>query len=291
MFGRFTDQARRVVVHAQEEARMSNRARVGSEHLLTGLYLAGDSVAVQALESEGITLEAVRHELGNEPAGPGQAPLLGYLPYEREAKKALDLSRREALQLGHHHIGPEHILLGLIRGGESTGAQLLSDLGAELGGIRDQVTGLLEDNGQAEAPQDSEHAAPRAGVDAEHTLLPALLGVVESMDSRLSAVERAVGTGPDTSDLDRQIVRARRSKEAAVGAEDYENAASLRDYERRLLSEKTARQQEWTATQPDLPSLADGLRQLSAEVDRLAGLLRQQGIHPRDGAAQYGSAS
>jgi ATP-dependent Clp protease ATP-binding subunit ClpC len=285
MFGRFTDQARRVVVHAQEEARMSNRAQVGSEHLLTGLYLAGDSVAVQALESEGITLEAVRHQLGNEAADPGRAPLLGYLPYEREAKKALDLSRREALQLGHHHIGPEHILLGLLRGGESTAAEVLADLGAQLSDIRDQVTGLLQDDGQADEAQDSEHAAPRAGLDAEHALLPALLGVVESMDSRLSAVERAVGTGPDTGDLDRQIVRARRSKEAAVGAEDYENAASLRDYERRLLTEKSARQQEWAAAQPDLPSLADGLRQLSAEVDRLAGLLRQHGIHPRDGAA------
>jgi ATP-dependent Clp protease ATP-binding subunit ClpC len=285
MFGRFTDQARRVVVHAQEEARMSSRASVGSEHLLTGLYLAGDSVAVQALESEGITLEAVRRQLGDEAAGTGQAPLLGYLPYEREAKKALDLSRREALRLGHHHIGPEHVLLGLIRDGESTAAQLLTDLGADLGDIRDQVTSLLEQDDQTDTEHDNEQAPTRAGLDPEHTLLPALLGVVESMDSRLSAVERAVGTGPDTGDLDRQIARTRRCKEAAVGAEDYENAASLRDYERRLLAEKTTRQQEWAAGQPDLPSLADGLRQLSAEVDRLAGLLRQHGIHPRDGVA------
>jgi hypothetical protein len=285
MFGRFTDQARRVVVHAQEEARRSGRARVGSEHLLTGLYLAGDSVAVRALESEGITLEAVRHQLGNEAAHSGQAPVLGYLPYEREAKKALDLSRREALQLGHHHIGPEHILLGLIRGGESTAAHVLADLGTELSDLRDQVTSMLEGDCLLDAAQDAEHGLTLAGPEPEHTVLPALLRVIESMDSRLSAVERTVGTGPETSDLDQQIARARRCKEAAAGAEDFENAASLRDYERRLLAEKAARQQEWAAAQPDLPALADGLRELSAEVDRLAALLRQHGIHPRDGAA------
>jgi ATP-dependent Clp protease ATP-binding subunit ClpC len=287
MFGRFTDQARRVVVHAQEEARMLGRARVGSEHILTGLFLAGDSTAVLALESEEITLEAVRQQLGNEAAGSGHRPVLGYLPYEREAKMALDLSRREALQLGHHHIGPEHLLLGLIRASDSTAARLLGELGADLAQIRGQVTLLLDVSDQSGPDRATEPGAMRSGPvpDADATLLPAVLGLVESIDSRLSAVERRVGTGPDVGDLDQQIARARRCKEAAVGAEDFENAASLRDYERELLAAKAARQQEWTAAQPDLPSLADGLRELTDEVERLRGLLRQHGIQPRGGVA------
>lgn len=266
---------------------MLGRARVGSEHILTGLFLAGDSIAVLALESEEITLEAVRRELRDEAAGSGRRPVLGYLPYEREAKMALDLSRREALQLGHHHIGPEHILLGLIRASDAAAAQLLAELGGDLAQIRGQVTLLLDAGDQSSRDGAAEPGALRSSpvADADAALLPTVLGLVESIDSRLSAVERRVGTGPDVADLDQQIARARRCKEAAVGAEDYENAASLRDYERELLAAKASRQQEWTAAQPDLPSLADGLRELSDEVDRLRGLLRQHGIQPRGGVA------
>jgi ATP-dependent Clp protease ATP-binding subunit ClpA len=286
MFDRFTDQARRVVAYAQEEARVLGRGRVGSEHILLGLYLAGDSIATESLESQGVSLEAVRMELAGDAADPGR-PRLGYLPYEREAKKALDLSRREALALGHHNIGPEHILLGVIRGGESTAARLLDGLGAELDQIRDLVIGLLHDDGDSVQEAGAEH--PGAGIgpgfDAERTLMPAILRLVESIDFRLSAVERRVGTGPDAADLDRQISQARRSKEAAADAEDYENAAAMRDYERQLLTEKAARQQEWAATQPDLPSLAEGLRRLTDEVERLRGALGQHGIRPRGGAA------
>jgi ATP-dependent Clp protease ATP-binding subunit ClpA len=286
MFDRFTDKARRVVVHAQEEARMHGRGRVGTEHVLLGLYLAGDSIATESLEAQGVSLEAVRGQLDEEPAGPGRPPL-GYLPFEREAKKALDLSRREALALGHHNIGPEHILLGMIRGSESTAARLLADLGAELDEVRDLVIGLLGEDPPSAQEAGEEHAGAPSGpaFDAERTLMPAILRLVESLDSRLSAVERRVGTGPDSADLDRQIARARRSKEAAVGAEDYENAAALRDSERQLLAEKAARQQEWAAAQLDLPSLAEGLRRLTDEVERLHGALGQHGIRPQGGAA------
>jgi ATP-dependent Clp protease ATP-binding subunit ClpA len=286
MFDRFTDQARRVVVHAQEEARMQGRGRVGSEHLLLGLYLAGDSVATESLESQDVSLEVVRGQFSPEAAGPGRPPL-GYLPFEREAKKALDLSRREALQLGHHHIGAEHILLGLIRGGESTAALLLMDLGADLIQVRDQVTELLGDDGERAHEPDAGQAGPGFSPDqgAEHSLIPAILSLVESIDARLSAVERRVGTGPDMGDLDRQIARARRAKEAAISSEDYETAAVLRDSERQLLTEKTTRQEEWSTGQPDLPSMAEGLQRLTAEVERLRGMLRQDGIQPRGGVA------
>jgi len=286
MFDRFTDQARRVVVHAQEEARMHGCGRVGSEHLLLGLYLAGDSVATESLESQGVGLEVVRSQLSPEPASPGRPPL-GYLPFEREAKKALDLSRREALQLGHHHIGAEHILLGLIRGAETTAALLLLDFGVDLNQVRAQVTEMLGDNGEPAQEPDAGHAGPGFSPDlgAEHSLIPAILTLVESIDARLSAVERRVGTGPDMDDLDRQIARARRGKEAAISSEDYEIAAALRDSERRLLSEKATRQEEWTSGQPDLPSMAEGLQRLTDEVERLRGLLRQHDIQPRGGAA------
>lgn len=285
MFDRFTDQARRVVVHAQEEARMHGRDRVGSEHILLGLYLAGDSVATQSLHAQGISLEVVRGQLIPAAPGPGRPPL-GYLPYEREAKKTLDLSRREALQLGHHHIGAEHILLGLVRGGESTGARLLEELGAELSQVREEVIGLLSDDCErAVWAEAGPGAGGRLDPAAEHSAVPAILSMVESFDSRLSAVERRLGAGPDAGDLDRQITQARRSKEAAVSAEDYESAAELRDAERQLLAEKATRQQDWAAAQPDLPSMAAGLRQLSDEVERLRGLLRQHGIQPRGGAA------
>lgn len=286
MFDRFTDQARRVVVHAQEEARMHGRGRVSSEHLLLGLYLAGDSVATESLESQDVSLEVVRGQFSPEPAGPGRPPL-GYLPFEREAKKALDLSRREALQLGHHHIGAEHILLGLIRGGESTAALLLTDLGVDLSQVRDQVTELLGDDGERAPEPDAGQAGLGFSPDpgAEHALIPAILSLVESMDARLSAVERRVGTGPDMGDLDRQIARARRAKEAAISSEDYETAAVLRDSERQLLTEKATRQEEWSTGQPDLPSIAEGLQRLTDEVERLHGELRQHGMQPQGGAA------
>jgi len=286
MFDRFTDQARRVVVHAQEEARMHSSGRVGSEHILLGLYLAGDGPATQALESQGVSLEAVRAELAPDAARAGRPPL-GYLPYQVEAKKALDLSRREALRLGHHHIEAEHILLGLIRGGDSTAARLLVTLGVELSLLRDEVIELL--GGDFAGAPDSAARQPDPGGqldgDSERSLIPAILSLVESIDFRLSAVERRVGTGPDVGDLDLQIARARRSKEAAISAEDYESAAALRDSERQLLAEKASRQQDWATAQPDLPSMAEGLRRLSDEVERLRATLRQQGIQPRGGAA------
>jgi Clp amino terminal domain, pathogenicity island component/UvrB/uvrC motif len=286
MFDRFTDQARRVVVHAQEEARMQGCVRVGSEHILLGLYLAGDSTATQGLESQGVSIEAVRTELPQDTTRAAR-PALGYLPYQVEAKKALDLSRREALQLGHHHIGAGHILLGLIRGGDSTAARLLVALGVELCLLRDETIELL--GGDFVRSEESVAGQPDPGghVDgeAERSLIPAILSLVESIDFRLSAVERRVGTGPDVGDLDLQITRARRSKETAVGAEDYETAAALRDSERQLLAEKASRQQDWATAQPDLPSMAEALRRLTDEVERLRGALPQHGIQPRGGAA------
>src|SRR5690349_6595723 len=151
MFERFTDRARRVVVLAQEEARMLNHNYIGTEHILLGLIHEGEGVAAKALESLGIqggepggsrVLEGVRQQV-EEIIGQGQQAPTGHIPFTPRAKKVLELSLREALQLGHNYIGTEHILLGLIREGEGVAAQVLVKLGADLGRVRQQVIQLI----------------------------------------------------------------------------------------------------------------------------------------------------
>jgi ATP-dependent Clp protease ATP-binding subunit ClpC len=142
MFERFTDRARRVVVLAQEEARLLNHNYIGTEHILLGLIHEGEGVAAKALESLGISLEAVRSQV-EEIIGQGGSSPSGHIPFTPRAKKVLELSLREALQLGHNYIGTEHILLGLIREGEGVAAQVLVKLGADLSRVRQQVIQLL----------------------------------------------------------------------------------------------------------------------------------------------------
>ena len=142
MFERFTDRARRVVVLAQEEARMLNHNYIGTEHILLGLIHEGEGVAAKGLEALGISLEGVRSQV-EEIIGQGQQAPSGHIPFTPRAKKVLELSLREALQLGHNYIGTEHILLGLIREGEGVAAQVLVKLGADLNRVRQQVIQLL----------------------------------------------------------------------------------------------------------------------------------------------------
>jgi ATP-dependent Clp protease ATP-binding subunit ClpC len=142
MFERFTDRARRVVVLAQEEARGLNHNYIGTEHILLGLIHEGEGVASKALESLSISLEAVREQV-QEIIGQGQQAPTGHIPFTPRAKKVLELSLREALQLGHNYIGTEHILLGLIREGEGVAAQVLVKLGADLSRVRQQVIQLI----------------------------------------------------------------------------------------------------------------------------------------------------
>ena len=166
MFERFTDRARRVVVLAQEEARALNHNYIGTEHILLGLIREGEGVAAKALESMGISREAVRSEV-EDIIGKGLQPPSGYIPFTPRAKKVLELSLREALQLGHKYIGTEHILLGLIREGEGVAAQVLVKLGADLPRVRQQVIQLLsgyEGQGdESEEPGTSEPAGAGVG--------------------------------------------------------------------------------------------------------------------------------
>jgi ATP-dependent Clp protease ATP-binding subunit ClpC len=164
VFERFTDRARRVVVLAQEEARLLNHNYIGTEHILLGLIHEGEGVAAKALESLGISLEAVRSQV-EEIIGQGGSSPSGHIPFTPRAKKVLELSLREALQLGHNYIGTEHILLGLIREGEGVAAQVLVKLGADLSRVRQQVIQLL--SGYSGPGPQGEKAGATAGGSGE----------------------------------------------------------------------------------------------------------------------------
>ncbi len=158
MFERFTDRARRVLVLAQEEARLLHHGFIGTEHILLGLIHEGEGVAAQALEELGISLEDVRRRV-EEMIGAGATSETGAPPFTPRAKKVLELSLREALQLGHTYIGTEHILLGLVREGEGVAAQVLIGSGVELATVRQQVVRLLSGN---QAPGHESHSRSEA---------------------------------------------------------------------------------------------------------------------------------
>jgi len=278
MLERFTDRARRVVKLAEEEARMLNHNYIGTEHILLGLIREDEGVAAKALESLGISLQAVRQQVG-EIIGQGQQVPFEVIPFTPQSKKVLELSLRESLQLGHSYIGTEHILLGLIREGDGVAAQVLVKLGADLNRVRHQVIQLIA--GQQQQPG---HLRPREAVPVTEVQarLDAIEGRLAAIEGRLAAVEQRVGIRPDTTDLDEQIDRVRGERQAASDAQEYEQAALLRDREKELLAAKAARQEHWAAEHPGLPVLAERCQQLAGEVERLHALLRQHDIDPQD---------
>ena len=164
MFERFTDRARRVIVLAQEEARGLNHNYIGTEHILLGLIHEGEGVAAKALESMGISLDDVRREV-EEIIGRGAEPPVGHIPFTPRAKKVLELSLREGLQMGHKYIGTEFLLLGLIREGEGVAAQVLVKLGADLPRVRQQVIQLLSGY-EGETPENSQENDEPVGASA-----------------------------------------------------------------------------------------------------------------------------
>ena len=277
MFERFTDQARRIVVLAQEEARMLSHSYIGTEHVLLALIHEGTGKAATALESLGIAEEAARQQ-AEEIVGRGQDdPPRGQILFTPRAKKALELSLREALQLGHNHIGTEHILLGLIREGEggtrSPAIQVLNSLGVDPNRVRQQVIRLVSAS-RVEDETGVRLAPTGDGKRKERKLPSELRDRLNAIEWRLSVLEQRVGTGSDVREIDREVAQVRSDKEAAIDAQDFEAAAMLRDRESQLLRDRAARVQEWAA----LPSLTD-------EVERLRDLLRRHGIDPEDGAA------
>ncbi len=222
MFERFTDRARRVVVLAQEEARLLNHNYIGTEHILLGLIHEGEGVAAKALESLGISLEAVRSQV-EEIIGQGGSSPSGHIPFTPRAKKVLELSLREALQLGHNYIGTEHILLGLIREGEGVAAQVLVKLGADLSRVRQQVIQLLSGysgpGSSSSSPSSSSEKAGATsggsgGTEASGSLVLDQFGRNLTQVAREKGLDPVVGRARETERV--MQVLSRRSKNNPV---------------------------------------------------------------------------
>jgi ATP-dependent Clp protease ATP-binding subunit ClpA len=277
MFERFTDRSRRVVVLAQEEARMLDHNYIGTEHILLGLIREGDGYAARTLESLGISLDAVRQQV-EQIIGRGQQAPSGHVPFTPRAKKVLELSLRESLQLGHNYIGTEHILLGLLREGDGVAAQVLVRLGADLNRVRQQVIQLVH----GYQAQDVESAGPRPGSRTPAWLPDDALARFDALDGRLTALERWVSMQPDLEDLDREIAQVRQEKEAAIDRQDSQAATVLRDKEKQLLAARAGREKEWAGSAAGRRTVARELDRLNTEVERLRATLREHGIEPGD---------
>jgi ATP-dependent Clp protease ATP-binding subunit ClpA len=280
MFERFTDRARRVVVLAQEEARLLSHNYIGTEHLLLGLIHEGHGVAAQALESLGISQEVVRQQV-ERIIGRGQEAPSEHIPFTPRAKKVMELAMRESDALGDIHIDTEHLLLGLIREGHGVAAQVLVRLGGDLNSVRQQVIGRLP----RQAGTGATGAGRRLGKGERQRLIDDALARIGYVDQRLAAVERWVGLAPDLDALDQEMAHVRREKEAAIDSQDFEAAATLRDKEKELFDRRVSREQEWSGAAEGRLSLAAELGRMNAELERLRAILREHGIEPGDGAA------
>ena len=180
MFERFTERVRRVIVHAQEEARLLHHDHIGTEHLLIGLIVDGEGVAARALAAVGVDDEAARRTVVDT-VGRGTRPPSGHIPFTPRAKRSLEHSLREALRLGHNYIGTEHILLGLLRESDGAGAQCLARLGVERQRLEGTILEMLE-------------AEPNAGWEGAHEVTGLLREPGAEMPGGMAAVVH--GPGP-----------------------------------------------------------------------------------------------
>ena len=299
MFERFTNQSRRVVVLAQEEARMLNHNYIGTEHLLLGLLREERGSAARALTAMDVTLAAARDQVVAI-IGRGQQQPSGHIPFTPRAKKSLELSLREALQLDDGYIGTGHLLLGLIRQGDNMAVKILGTLGANLDDLRARVIRELRDE-----PEEGKEAAPVGRRQPQRDV--SVHGLLDAIDERLSAIERHLGITQPVSaalrTLDEQIAQVRRDKQAAIDVQDFGRAAALRDAEKQLIEERARAEQETaaagappggaeTATGADGAEAGDSaetgevagepdeLTRLRAQVARLEERLREHGLEP-----------
>jgi ATP-dependent Clp protease ATP-binding subunit ClpC len=206
MFERFTEQSRRVVVLAQEEARMLGHNHIGSEHLLLGLLHEQGGTAAEVLASAGITVEAARSQV-EELAAPRERSPSGHIPFTQRAKKILELSLREALEQRKSYIGTEHILLALLRDSDGMGARVLERLGGSLPALRQQVLEVTEAAAPGPAERETEHETwaadwrhAQGGFAREGRVPPPVAGfrqLLTPIDRRLAAIERHLGIAAD----------------------------------------------------------------------------------------------
>jgi ATP-dependent Clp protease ATP-binding subunit ClpC len=187
MFERFTGQARRVVVLAQEEAQTLGHQYIGTEHILLGLLSEREGLAAQALSSLEISLDAAREQVA-EIVGQGSGQRGGHIPFTPRTKKVLELSLREAQRLGHDNIGTEHILLGLVHEGDGVGAQILVRLGTSLDRVQEQVLATVRAAPAEQTRQVTVGRVPGGGMPPGVTLR-AVMGRLDEIAKRLTAIE------------------------------------------------------------------------------------------------------
>jgi ATP-dependent Clp protease ATP-binding subunit ClpC len=241
MFERFTNQSRRAVVLAQEEARELHHTYIGTEHLLLGMLREGTGSAARALASMNVTLDAARQAV-EASVGRGQSRQpSGHIPFTPRAKKALELALRESLRLGQNYIGTGHLLLSLTEQPDDAAIRILGRLHADVTDLRTRALRELADD-----PEQEEAGVVRVRPARLTTTLrlPAGAGnLLETIEARLSAIERRLditrGVPERLRSLDEQIAAARRDKDAALDARDFGKAAALRDAERDLLAQRT----------------------------------------------------
>jgi len=249
MFERFTDRARRVVVLAQEEARMLDHDYIGTEHLLLGLIHEGDGVAAKALRALDVDLDTLRREV-EALVGRGQQAQRGHIPFTPQAKKTLELALRESVHLGHDYIGTEHLLLGLVREGEGPAAQVLEQRGIELNAVRQEVIRQLHGH-QGRGGRRRRVVWARSVVTGGEGVAPEEISrQLRVLSARLAAIEAKLGIEESPArqrlrQVDAEIARVRRQKESAIDEQDFERAATLRDEERTLLGTRRAAEDEW----------------------------------------------
>jgi hypothetical protein len=285
MFERFTNQSRRVVVLAQEEARKLDHNYIGTEHLLLGLLHEGRGSAARALEAMDVTLVAARDQVVAI-IGQGKEEPSGHIPFTPRAKKSLELSLREALQLGDGYIGTGHLLLGVIHQGDNVAVKILGNLGADLKDLRGRVTQELRDHpeeGQGVPSAERERQQLRVLMRSE------VRGLLDTIDDRLGAIERRLGiTRPVSAalrSLEERIAQVRRDKEAAIDVQDFGQAAVLRDTEKQLIEERARVEQETAAE-------AEGAGDTAAEGDAGPDAQASAGAEPGAGSdAEPGAGS
>ncbi|CAN5582349.1 ATP-dependent Clp protease ATP-binding subunit [soil metagenome] len=270
MFERFTDRARRVVVLAQEEARLLNHNYIGTEHILLGLIHEGEGVAAKALESLGISLEKVRQQV-EEIIGAGQSPPSGHIPFTPRAKKVLELSLREALQLGHNYIGTEHILLGLIREGEGVAAQVLVKLGADLSRVRQQVIQLLSGYSGAK-----ESAGAGGGETPQGSLVLDQFGRNLTQHARENKLDPVIGRGTEIERVMQVLSRRTKNNPVLIGEPGVGKTAIVEGLAQKIITgevpETLTGKQLYTL---DLGALVAGSRYRGDFEERLKKVLKE----------------
>lgn len=278
MFERFTDRARRVVVLAQEEARLLNHNYIGTEHILLGLIHEGEGVAAKALESLGISLEAVRSQV-EEIIGQGGSSPSGHIPFTPRAKKVLELSLREALQLGHNYIGTEHILLGLIREGEGVAAQVLVKLGADLSRVRQQVIQLLSGysgSGSQETPKAGASTGGGSGDSPSGSLVLDQFGRNLTQQAREKKLDPVIGRSREMERVMQVLSRRTKNNPVLIGEPGVGKTAIVEGLAQKIVSndvpETIRGKQLYTL---DLGALVAGSRYRGDFEERLKKVLKE----------------